>query len=136
MKEITKIGLAVIKDGSILLVKKKELEFLILPGGKPEVGEQDVEALAREIYEEIGCRIYQVEFVGEFTDIAAGTDDTKVTIRLYEGPIYGIPTPQAEIERIVWWEIKDYTANVISNTLKNSILPFLLKRSGAWIYGH
>jgi 8-oxo-dGTP diphosphatase len=38
-REIVKIGLAVTTDNRLLLVRKKGGESYILPGGKPEMGE-------------------------------------------------------------------------------------------------
>jgi 8-oxo-dGTP diphosphatase len=55
--DITKVGLAVIKADHLLLVRKRGTISYILPGGKPERGEDDVAALCREIDEELGCRV-------------------------------------------------------------------------------
>ena len=72
-KRIVKIGLAVTDGNRVLLVKKRGGQRFILPGGKPEIGEQDLDTLRREIQEELGCDIESnsVEFVGSFTDAAA-----------------------------------------------------------------
>ncbi|MGA7034133.1 MAG: NUDIX domain-containing protein, partial [Pseudolabrys sp.] len=44
-------------DGRVLLVRKRGTVAFMQPGGKRDVGESDVAALAREIGEELGCRI-------------------------------------------------------------------------------
>jgi len=45
------IGAAIIEDGKILLVRKRQ--SWILPGGKPEPKESDIECLCREVSEEL-----------------------------------------------------------------------------------
>jgi 8-oxo-dGTP pyrophosphatase MutT (NUDIX family) len=42
-------------DGRVLLVRKRGTEAFMQPGGKRDVGESDVDALSREIAEELGC---------------------------------------------------------------------------------
>jgi len=126
-REITKIGLAVMDEDRVLLVKKKGSDFLILPGGKPEKNETDAQTLSRELAEELGCRIVsdQLTFLGTFSDEAAGMPGVKVTIRLYAGSLVGTPIPQAEIESIIWWRLTEYQQSLLAPSLKNSILPFL-----------
>ncbi|WP_457489191.1 NUDIX domain-containing protein, partial [Tardiphaga sp. P5_C10] len=63
-REIVKIGLAVTDGARLLLVRKRGGRSYILPGGKPEQGESDFQALAREVEEELGCSIdtYSVQY--------------------------------------------------------------------------
>ena len=56
-REIQKVGLALVEGDRILLVRKRGSRTYILPGGKPEAGEDDVKALVRELDEELGCQI-------------------------------------------------------------------------------
>ena len=44
-------------DGRVLLVRKRGTEAFMQPGGKRDVGENDVAALSREIAEELSCRV-------------------------------------------------------------------------------
>ena len=127
MTEIIKIGLAVMEGDRVLLVKKRGLDFLILPGGKPEKNETDMQALSRELDEELGCRIIteQLTFLGTFSDDAADMPGVKVTIRLYAGSVVGTPVPHSEIDSIVWWAPTEHHHSVLAPSLKNSILPFL-----------
>jgi 8-oxo-dGTP diphosphatase len=126
-QEITKIGLAVMDGNRVMLVKKRGSNFLILPGGKPEKSETDVQALSRELEEELGCYLVsdQLTFLGTFSDEAAGMPGVNVTIRLYAGSVVGTPIPQAEIESIVWWVATEQHNPELAPSLKNSILPFL-----------
>lgn len=126
-REILKVGLAVIDGDRVLLVKKRNSEFYILPGGKPEQGESDIETLSREIDEELGCSIAsdRLSFLGTFSDEVAGMPDAKVTIRLYAGALIGTPSPRSEIESLLWWTRTQYRERTLAPSLRNSILPFL-----------
>ena len=62
-KVIDKLVWVLIKDGKLLAVRSKGKELFYLPGGKREIGESDVDALAREIQEEHGT------LVGEKADL-------------------------------------------------------------------
>ena len=50
---------ALIRDeaGRVLLVRKRGTAAFMQPGGKRDAGESDVAALARELVEELGCRV-------------------------------------------------------------------------------
>lgn len=136
MRTITKIGIAVIKDFRILLVRKRGGEFLILPGGKPELGEDDITALCREVAEELGCSIDigSLAFTGVFRDVAAGMSATNVEVKLYIGELIGTPVPQAEIEECFWVELLTENDAALAPSLRNSIMPSL--RSHAMMDTH
>src|SRR5437867_1486385 len=125
--QITKIGLAVIDQDRLLLVRKRGSDFYILPGGKPESSETDTETLSREVEEELGCRIASdgLVFLGAFCDEAAGMPGVNVTIRLYAGALIGTPTPRSEIDEVLWWTRGKYQDPCLAPSLRNSILPFL-----------
>lgn len=107
MQIIRKVALAVFKDKKILQVRtNKQKEVFFTLGGKPEEGEGDVEALKREVKEEVGCEIDEksLKFLQEFEDVAHGREDTLVNIRMYEGSLIGIPKPCSEIVEIGWFD--------------------------------
>ena len=126
-REIIKIGLAVTDGARLLLVRKKGGVSYILPGGKPEFGEDDHQALAREIEEELGCGIdaSSIDFLGSFSDIAADLLNTTVTIRLYSARLTGRPSPQSEIEQLEWFDPEIGSALTLAPSLQNKIVPFL-----------
>jgi 8-oxo-dGTP diphosphatase len=123
---IQKIGLAYIGNGKLLLVRKKGLPELIMPGGKVHAGETDLQCLTREIREELGSAIQDAKYIGIFSDKAAGTNDT-VTIKLYTGDLKGNIQPQSEIEEVFW--IDSSFKGLISPIVKNKIIPFLKTRN-------
>ena len=57
---IDKVGGIIIKNKKVLVVRKKTKENFpefIIPGGKRETGETDVETLQREIQEEVNLKV-------------------------------------------------------------------------------
>ena len=135
MAHIIKVGLAVMDAGRILLVRKRGAEVFILPGGKPEAGEDDLATLHREIDEELGCRVEMagLQFEGAFTDQVAGKPDTTVTVRLYRGTLIGEPQCRAEIEELRWIAAAELYGTPLAPSLTNQILPvmFGLNNSGS-----
>jgi len=129
-REIVKIGVAVTADKRLLLVRKRGGSSYILPGGKPEAGENDHQALAREVAEELGCAldIDSLDYLGSFSDIAADLIDTVVVVRLYAARLLGSPKPCAEIEELEWFHPEDAVGVTLAPSLQNSILPFLAAR--------
>jgi ADP-ribose pyrophosphatase YjhB (NUDIX family) len=62
---ITAIGAIVLKNKKILLVKKKET--WILPGGKKELNEDNIQCLKREINEELSnTKLKNIKYYKEF----------------------------------------------------------------------
>ncbi len=129
-REIVKVGLALIRDGSVLLVRKRGTRYWILPGGKPDPGESWEQALAREVSEEIACelRLDTLEFLGEFTDVAANEPDTIVRVPLYSGEITGSPSPCAEIDAQCWYPADASVEADLSPVLARRIVPALRER--------
>ena len=131
MADYDKIGLLVIRDGRMLLCRKKlGTQLLILPGGCLETGETAMECLGREIKEELGdVSISEVEFVGSYVDLAATTSGPPktVSIELYAGTLMGKPTACSEIAELIWFAPSDDKA-ALSPSLRNKILPDLIAR--------
>jgi 8-oxo-dGTP diphosphatase len=127
-----KVGLLAIRDGRILLCRKKHTTaLLILPGGCLEPGESAAECLDRELHEELGdVRVESAQFIGTYTDRAAGSGDgppKTVRIELYRGELIGVPAPHSEIKELVWFGEEDDRAQ-LSPSLVNKILPDLMTR--------
>jgi len=59
------INVAIIHNGKILLVRKRQ--SWLLPGGKPEPNESDLECLYREVSEELsGTQLKNLKYYNEF----------------------------------------------------------------------
>lgn len=126
---IHKVGLAAIDSGRLLVVRKHGSDVFILPGGKPEGSETDLQTLAREVDEELGCRIERPLLRGVFKDVAAGISDAVVVVRLYSAELVGELRAQAEIEELAWVDMKAPGDVALAPSIENHILPYLLKRS-------
>jgi 8-oxo-dGTP pyrophosphatase MutT (NUDIX family) len=129
MADYNKVGLLAVRDGRVLLCRKKHTTaLLILPGGCLEEGESAMDCLARELREELGdVRVSGAEYVGTYTDRAAGSESKTVQVELYRGELLGTPAASSEIKELVWFGADDDWA-LLSPSLANKILPDVIAR--------
>jgi 8-oxo-dGTP diphosphatase len=101
-----KIVAALICDdaGRVLLVRKRGTTAFMQPGGKRDPGEDDITALAREIDEELGCRLVRssIRPLGEFDAVAANEPGWRVHACLYGVDVTGDIAPSQEIDQTIW----------------------------------
>jgi len=127
-----KVGLLAVRDGKILLCRKRHTtSLLILPGGRREPGESSMDCLSRELREELGdVAVSTAELIGVYTDRAAGFEGAKpktVRIELYRGELVGEPVASSEIAELVWFgELDDRVQ--LAPSIAHKILPDLLAR--------
>lgn len=102
--KVIDIVTAVIRDaaGRMLLVRKRGTAIFMKPGGKREPGEDDLTALARELDEEIGCRLIGATLLGAFEAPAANEPGFTVRAATYLATVEGRIAAQAEIEELAW----------------------------------
>jgi 8-oxo-dGTP diphosphatase len=118
---------AVIRDaeGRLLTVRKRGTSRFMLPGGKPEPGEDDFTALARELAEELGVDLVSATLLGEFEAAAANEPGATVRSHAYMVEIEGEIAIQTEIEELLWIDPGGPPDVPIAPLLVAHILPAL-----------
>ncbi|WP_419255629.1 NUDIX hydrolase [Caulobacter sp. ErkDOM-YI] len=105
--KVIDIVTAVIRDdaGRMLVVRKHGTAIFMKPGGKREPGENDLTALARELEEELGCRLVEATLLGRFEAPAANEPDHLVRAATYLARVEGEIGVRAEIEEMAWIDV-------------------------------
>jgi len=113
-------------DGQTLLVRKRGTQAFMQPGGKIDAGEQPVEALARELHEELNLRIEpsQAVYLGRFSAPAANEPGFTVQAALFRVQIDVPVTPAAEIEEVRWIDPAGDGGLHLAPLTRELILPF------------
>ena len=132
-KIIKVVGTMFFKDGKLLIDKPRKRPTYQMIGGGVEEGETTLQAAIRECHEELGEKaIFDenlLEFVMDFEEIAT-SDPTKrihMNIFQYKGQLKGELTVSEEIERFMWFGADD-DRSILSNTLKNEIVPYCIEK--------
>lgn len=110
MKVIDKLAWIEIQDKTILSTRSKGKDTYYIPGGKRELGETDIQALTREIKEELSVDLIEdsIQFLGVFAGQAHGhPEGVQVKMQCYTSHFTGILQPAAEIEEMVWLRFED-----------------------------
>ena len=123
----TAISAAIIRDRKLLIVNKRGA--YILPGGKPEKGEENIACLVREISEELsGARIMNLEY---YKTVLGRTPHKGYTIevKLYRGDLdVEEPRASAEIEEAFFtglpedYNLSEVTRRAITHLREDGIL--------------
>lgn len=130
MKKTIRISSAIIlnSNNELLVVRKCNSSFYMLPGGKIEENESLIDALIRELKEELG-----LEFKGcDFTFLGVHeTDAVNEPATIVQGNIFLLKTPlsvdkianYAEIEEICWVAKSNYKEYQLAHLLQEFALP-------------
>jgi 8-oxo-dGTP diphosphatase len=105
-RPVIRIAAAVIVDGRghVLLVRKRGTVAYMQPGGKVMPGETGLEAVHREIAEELGVEAVTsaTRALGRHVADAANEPGHLVDAELFSVSLDGEPRAAAEIDHIVW----------------------------------
>ena len=103
---MTSVGWLHVRDGRLLGVRTRGRDRFYLPGGKPEPGETDEEALVREVREELGLELAEVRPAFTIDAPAHGlAAPTELTMHCFHARAVGEPRPAREIEELAWLRI-------------------------------
>ena len=129
MSQTLDIVTAIIRDeaGRMLLVRKRGTTTFMKPGGKRDAGEDDLTTLARELGEELGCRLVSAELLGHFSAPAANEAGFTVQSATYLATVAGEISARAEIDEIVWIDPTAPGDLRLAPLLTERVLPALLE---------
>lgn len=85
MTDLVKAAGVLIKERKFLVVRQKDRDVYIAPGGKLIDNESPIDALIRELQEELRISVNKddLEALGEFSAIATGTVDKTIQMFVY-----------------------------------------------------
>jgi len=117
-------ALIVEADGRMLLVRKRGTDRFMLAGGKIDAGETAVEALRREIGEELGCGISgDAEPLGRYSAPAQFEPGHIVEAELFAVTLDGEIRLAAEIEEVAWHDPHDLDSRPLAALARMHALP-------------
>ncbi|WP_248802693.1 NUDIX hydrolase [Pseudomonas sp. MWU13-2100] len=113
-------------DGRTLLVRKRGTQAFMQAGGKIEAHEQPVQALARELEEELGLLIdtAAATYLGQFAAAAANEPGYQVVAELFRVESGVVLEPAAEIEEVAWIDPIGDGGLLLAPLTRDLILPF------------
>ena len=126
------VGTMFFKDKKLLIDKPRKRPTYQMICGRVENGETPLEAAIRECHEELGDEaIFDnklFELIMKFDEIATSDGITPIHFYVfkYNGILKGTLEVSEEIETFKWYSTQD-GYEILSNTLKNEVVPYCLK---------
>ena len=130
MVDIRKAGGILIKEKKFLVVRQKDKDIFIAPGGKLEGKETPMEALLRELKEELCIHVIadDLEKFGLFTAKAAGSEDKVIEMNVFmvkkwQGEL--AINENDKIEEYRWIDSMDLGKIKLGSIFEHEVLPKL-----------
>lgn len=133
MEQIIRVVAVLVQDSNdrILLVRKKNTDCFIQPGGKPEPGETTLQTAVRELAEETGLVVdpARLDIIGEFAAPAANEPGFSIVaqcvrVRLLPGEESG-SAAAAEIAEATWFTPEAAAQIKAAPLFQDIILPIV-----------
>lgn len=137
--EVLRIAAAIVTDpqGRCLLVRKAGSTAFMQAGGKLEPGESALDALSRELQEEIGIELDEsaAEYLGVFRAEAANEAHTLVSAAVFALETAAEIEAHGEIEELLWIDRLDGIAVELAPLTRDELLPlWASRRAGATLF--
>lgn len=130
---VLRIAAAVVVDsaGRSLLVRKRGSTVFMQPGGKIESGESALDALTRELREELALVVdpAETEYIGSYRAVAANEENTVVRAEVFFVQTAETPVAAAEIDELLWVERLDEISVEVAPLSRDSLLPLWAARN-------
>src|SRR5690242_15326413 len=112
----------------VLFVRELDGADWLLPGGQRMPGESIVDALRREIVEELGVAVDRPEYLQLFEGYTASGEDLR--IQLYGGKLAKQPAPSGEVSELRWFSrtALEKEAKHLTPITIHAIIPYLVDR--------
>jgi 8-oxo-dGTP diphosphatase len=132
---IIRIAAALIRgaDGRTLLVRKRNTDAFMQPGGKIEIFEEPVAALCRELSEELGLELApdELTYIGRFIAPAANEPGRWVDAEVFSLSLCRPVKPGAEIEEILWVDPYEVAPVELAPLTRDKLSRCALVRAGS-----
>ncbi|GAB2930683.1 NUDIX domain-containing protein [Streptomyces mayteni] len=119
-------------DGRVLTARSRGRDVFYIPGGKRDPGESDLEALVREVREELTVALLPetVAHLGTWTGAAHGQPaGTLVRMACYTGEYRGTLAASSEIEEIAWFGLAEKHRTAV---VDHEVFDLLAGRGEVW----
>lgn len=117
-----------LRNGKILFCKQKTENYYFLPGGHIEFGESAIDAIGREVKEELGVAASENSFIGAVENIFSDEDGKHHELNL----VFSVKLDRNEVESLenhlefAWVDLGNLESQTIYPiALKNSLIKWL-----------
>ena len=122
------VGLLLVENGKVLMVKEYDKNFFVLPGGRIEKSEGLEEALQRELSEELNVKAVNLEKYGEYR-LRGKAEGSYMNFTVFTGDLVGNPVLGEDIEKMAWIDSEYKSQNLRVGVIAEKVLfPELVKK--------